>query len=99
MMSPFIDITTLLHQKATLQSKISILTPGQFQLLDRYESQLACLIDQINDLQQPSMVNIHHYTPTDVDFIQTSKSKSKSKGKAIVNISESIQKTSTESES
>jgi hypothetical protein len=52
---------------------MSALTPGQFQLSDRYASQIARLTDQIDAIQQPSVVNIHHYTPTDAEFIRPSK--------------------------
>jgi hypothetical protein len=68
MMSSFVDINSFLQQRATLQSKISVLTPGQFSLYDRYTSQLEQLNSQIQSLQQPSVVNIHHYTPTDAEF-------------------------------
>jgi hypothetical protein len=33
MMSSFVDINSLLQQRATLQSKLSVLTPGQFSLI------------------------------------------------------------------
>jgi hypothetical protein len=68
MMSSFVDINSLIRQRNTLQSKISVLTPGQFSLYERYSSQLEQLNAQIQSLQQPSVVNIHHYTPTDADF-------------------------------
>jgi len=68
MMSSFVDISSLIKQRDLLQSKISVLTPGQFSLSDCYTSQLEHLNSQIQSLQQPSMVNIHHYTPTDAEF-------------------------------
>jgi hypothetical protein len=68
MMSSFVDINSLIQQRNTLQSKISVLTPGQFSLYERYTSQLEQLNSQIQSLQQPSVVNIHHYTPSDAEF-------------------------------
>lgn len=68
MMTSFTDINSLLNQRSQLQSKIATLTPGQFYLADRYTSQLEQLNQQILALQQPSVVNIHHYTPSDAEF-------------------------------
>jgi hypothetical protein len=87
MMSSFVDINSLLQQRATLQSKISVLTPGQFSLYDRYTSQLEQLNSQIQSIQQPSVVNIHHYTPTDAEFESPKPSispPSDTRGKAII---------------
>jgi hypothetical protein len=68
MMSSFQDLSSLLAQRSSLQAKLSVLTPGQFSLIDRYTSQLEHVQQQIQSLQQPSVVNIHHYTPTDAEF-------------------------------
>jgi hypothetical protein len=62
MMNPYIDLNSLLRQRSVLEAKMSSLTLGQFHLSDRYASQIARLTDQINAIQQPSVVNIHHYT-------------------------------------
>jgi hypothetical protein len=59
---------------------LSILTPGQFHLFRRYASQIAQLTAQIAKLQQPSVVNIQSYTPTDVDFIPAQRKESRTKG-------------------
>jgi hypothetical protein len=69
-MSSFVDLNSLISQRTALQTKLAVLTPGQFQLYDRYTSQLEQLNQQIQSLQQPSVVNIHHYTPTDAEFVQ-----------------------------
>jgi hypothetical protein len=45
-----------------------LLTPGQFFLTDYYQSQLDQITTQILSLQQPSVVSIQHYTPTDADY-------------------------------
>jgi len=58
MMSPISNLPSLLQQRPTLQSKLSLLTPGQFQLSKRYNSQISLLFPQIEKIQQPSVVNI-----------------------------------------
>jgi hypothetical protein len=78
---------------------MSTLTPGQFRLSDRYASQIASLTAQIDAIKQPSVVNIHHYTPTDADFIKAPTPITKGKGKSIVKISEPIQEDISEPES
>jgi hypothetical protein len=69
MMSSFVDLNSLISQRSTLQNKKSALTPGQFHLSDRYTSQIEQLTAQIEAIQQPSVVNIHHYTPPDAAFV------------------------------
>jgi hypothetical protein len=69
MMSPYSDLSSLLKQRSDLQEKLFVLTTGQFHLSRRYASQISQLSAQIDQLQQPSVVNIHHYTPKDVDFM------------------------------
>jgi hypothetical protein len=71
MMSSFVDLNSLLVQKSSVESKLSALTPYQFHLYDHYSSQLECLNEQIQALQQPIMVTIQHYTPTDAEFVPT----------------------------
>jgi hypothetical protein len=88
MMSPYTDLPSLLKQRSVLQEKLSTLTPGQFQLSRRYASQLSQLSAQIEKIQQPSVVNIHNYTPTDVDFMPSQHKDSRAKG--IVKFSEPI---------
>jgi len=70
MMSSFVDLQSLLSQRSTLEQKISALSPGQFHLSDKYASQLGSVTAQIDALQQPSVVNIHHYTPPDAEFVR-----------------------------
>jgi hypothetical protein len=93
MMTPYIDLNSLLHQRYVLEAKMSSLSPEQFQLFDLYASQIAHLTDQINAIQQPSVVNIHHYTPTDAEFIHPTKqdNKVKEKGKNLATFPEPIQ--------
>jgi hypothetical protein len=76
---------------------LSVLTPGQFQLSRRYASQIAQLSAQIDKIQQPSVVNIQNYTPTDADFIPAQRKESRAK--SIVKFSEPIQGNSSEDES
>jgi len=71
MMSSFVDLNSLLVQRSSIESKLSALTAGQFQLYDHYSSQLERLNEQIQALQQPSVVTIQHYTPTDAEFVPT----------------------------
>ena len=47
MMSTFSDLPSLLHQRSVLEQKLKRLTPGQFQLLKRYQAQIALLSSQI----------------------------------------------------
>jgi hypothetical protein len=70
MISSFIDVNSLISQCTALQQKLSALILGQFQLYDRYASYIEQLTLQIESLQQPSVVTIHHYTPTDAEFVQ-----------------------------
>ena len=88
MLSPYIDLPALLKQRSDLQNKLSVLTPRQFHLSIRYASQIAQLTAQIDKIQQPSMVNIHNYTPTDVDFIPAQRKESREK--SIVKFSKPI---------
>lgn len=68
MMSATSDLPSLLHQRSVLEQKLSLLTPGQFQLFNRYNAQLSLLNSQITKHQQPSVVNIQNYTPKDSEF-------------------------------
>jgi hypothetical protein len=47
MMSTFSDLPSLLHQRSVLEQKLKRLTLGQFQLLKRYQAQIALLSSQI----------------------------------------------------
>jgi hypothetical protein len=67
-MSSFVDLESLHRQRDALQTKLSVLSPGQFFLYDYYSSQLEQVQEQIRSLQQPSVVSIQHYTPTDAEF-------------------------------
>jgi len=96
MMSPYIDLPALLKQRSDLQAKLSVLTPGQFHLSRRYAYQISQLSTQIDKIQQPSVVNIHNYTPTDADFIPAQRKESREK--SIVKFSEPIQETLLEDE-
>jgi hypothetical protein len=69
MMSPTSDLPSLLQQRSTLEHKLSLLTPGQFQLSKRYNAQISLLTAQIAKIQQPSVVNIQNYTPKDSEFV------------------------------
>jgi hypothetical protein len=51
MMSPTSDLPSLLQQRSTLERKLSLLTPGQFQLSKRYNTQLSLLSAQIAKIQ------------------------------------------------
>jgi len=73
MISSFVDINNLLTQRSHLQQKLLTLTLGQFHLYDCYVSQIEHLTQKIDTIQQPSVVNIHHYTPTDAEFLSISK--------------------------
>jgi cytoskeletal protein RodZ len=66
------DLPSLLRKREELTSKLSLLSPGQFFLIDYYNSQLQAVNDQISSLQQPSVVSIHNYTPTDDEFLPSS---------------------------
>lgn len=91
MMTSFVDLNSLIRQRDEIQSKMPVLTPGQFFLYDYYASQHDQLNSQIHAIQQPSVVNIHNYTPTDAEFVQPSKppspqipAKLPDKGKALI---------------
>jgi hypothetical protein len=73
--STFTTLPSLIAKRQELVHKQSQLTPGQFSLFDFYASRIDELDLQIKSLQQPSMVNIHNYTPTDADFVKSHKLK------------------------
>jgi hypothetical protein len=69
MMSTFEELPALLQRRSSLQSRLSQLTPGQFQIANRLRAQIQALDSKIKIHQQPSVVNVQHYSPPDSAFI------------------------------